>query len=89
MKNRLTLVFVSIAMLGAILGTAIYVIDRPVARWIGFYVWKFTAGKAHGGRYAKINNICIYYETYGAGPPTLVLHGGFGSIEGPGRWRQG
>jgi pimeloyl-ACP methyl ester carboxylesterase len=82
MKNRMTLVFVSIAMLGAILGTAIYVIDGPVPRWIGFYVWKFMAGKAHGGRYVNINNVCIYYETYGAGPPVLVLHGGFGSIEG-------
>jgi pimeloyl-ACP methyl ester carboxylesterase len=53
-----------------------------VHRWLGFYVWKFIAGKAHGGQYVNANDASIYYETYGAGPPVLVLHGGLGSIEG-------
>ena len=29
----------------------------------------------------NINDVCIYYETYGAGTPVLVLHGGLASIE--------
>src|SRR5262249_24612854 len=37
-------------------------------------------GKAHGGQFAAINNIRIYYETYGAGRPVLILHGGLGSL---------
>jgi pimeloyl-ACP methyl ester carboxylesterase len=73
------LALVSIA---AMLGAAIYATDRPVHSRLGFYVWKFISGKAHGGQCANINNVCIYYETYGAGPPVLVLHGGLGSIEG-------
>jgi pimeloyl-ACP methyl ester carboxylesterase len=36
----------------------------------------------HGGKYLNINDVRIYYETYGAGTPVLVLHGGLGSIEG-------
>lgn len=75
----MTLVFIGIVMLGAILATAIYVIGRPV-QWLEFHAWKLMAGKAHGGKYVNINNVRIYYETYGAGPPVLVLHGGFGSI---------
>jgi pimeloyl-ACP methyl ester carboxylesterase len=81
MKNKMTFFFVSIGAL-AILSTAIYVINRPVHRWVGFYVWKIIAGEAHGGQYVNINNVEIYYETYGAGPPVLVLHGGLGSIQG-------
>jgi pimeloyl-ACP methyl ester carboxylesterase len=66
----------------AILGAVIYGTDGPVHRWAGFYLWKLAAGKAHGGQYFDANGVSIYYETYGAGPPVLVLHGGFGSIEG-------
>ena len=54
-------------------------------KWVGFYVRKLIEGKAHGGHYASVNDVFIYYETYGAGPPVLVLHGGLGSIEGMSR----
>jgi pimeloyl-ACP methyl ester carboxylesterase len=40
------------------------------------------SGKARAGHYANVNGVSIYYETYGAGQPVLVLHGGLGSIEG-------
>lgn len=82
----MTLVFLSIAMLGAILATAIMisVLEGWGLRWFEFPVWKFIAGKAHGGQYVHINNVCIYYETYGAGPPVLVLHGGLSNIGGMG-----
>jgi len=51
-------------------------------RGLGFQVWKFISGKAHGGQFFSANNVSIYYETYGAGPAVLVLHGGLGSLEG-------
>lgn len=33
------------------------------------------------GRYAPVNGIDLYYETYGSGEPLLLLHGNGGSIE--------
>jgi pimeloyl-ACP methyl ester carboxylesterase len=33
-----------------------------------------------GGQYAPINGLNLYYETYGSGPPLVLLHGGFGVI---------
>lgn len=33
------------------------------------------------GKYAIIDDLKIYYETYGEGTPLLLLHGGLGSIE--------
>jgi pimeloyl-ACP methyl ester carboxylesterase len=36
----------------------------------------------HGtGQYAEINGLNLYYETYGAGRPLILLHGGLGSGE--------
>ena len=71
----------SLALLATVF-SANYAIDGPMQRWLAFYVWKFGAGKTHGGQYFNSNDVSIYYETYGAGPPVLVLHGGLGSIEG-------
>ena len=36
---------------------------------------------AQAGKYIDINDIKIYYETYGEGEPLLLLHGNGGSIE--------
>jgi len=44
-----------------------------------FRVWKAVAGKAHGERYLAAGCILLHYETFGRGPPVLVLHGGLGS----------
>ncbi len=33
------------------------------------------------GQYADVNGIKLYYETYGAGKPLILLHGGLGAIE--------
>lgn len=33
------------------------------------------------GHYANVNGIKLYYETYGAGEPLIMLHGNGGSIE--------
>jgi len=41
----------------------------------------FTYGSnLENGKYATIDGIKIYYETYGQGTPLLLLHGGLGSI---------
>jgi pimeloyl-ACP methyl ester carboxylesterase len=46
-----------------------------------FTVWRTLSSEAHGGQYANINGVRIWYETYGSGRPVLVLHGGSGSLE--------
>src|SRR5205809_8051640 len=33
------------------------------------------------GKYATVNDINLYYETHGDGPPLILLHGGLGSGE--------
>ena len=35
---------------------------------------------ADAGRFANVNGIATYYETYGSGPPLLLIHGNGGSI---------
>lgn len=46
-----------------------------------FGAWKASSPLAHGGQRAEVNGISLYYETYGAGPPVIVLHGGTAFIE--------
>jgi len=41
----------------------------------------WTAENAGSGRYADVNGINLYYETYGTGRPLILLHGGLGSGE--------
>jgi len=48
----------------------------PVNRRVQFYIWKLVSGKAHGGQHLRVDDINIYFETFGAGPLVLVLHGG-------------
>jgi pimeloyl-ACP methyl ester carboxylesterase len=55
---------------------------EPMRGWFSFYAWRLLSGKAHGGHFVEVNNVSIYYETYGAGHPVLVLHGGLGTLEG-------
>ena len=50
-------------------------------RWGQFYLWKVYSGKAHGGQHIRVDDASIYCETFGSGPPVLVLHGGLGYIE--------
>jgi pimeloyl-ACP methyl ester carboxylesterase len=42
---------------------------------------QWTADTAGAGQYADVNGINLYYETYGAGSPVVLLHGGLGSGE--------
>lgn len=72
---------VTLIGLAAIVCTTIYAVDQPVRRWGQFYLWKVFSGKAHGGQRIRADDASIYCETFGAGPPVLVLHGGLFSIE--------
>ena len=59
-----------------------YATTKPgLRRLLYFYGWKMVAGQSHGGNYVKSGDALIYYETFGSGPPVLVLHGGLGSLE--------
>jgi pimeloyl-ACP methyl ester carboxylesterase len=42
---------------------------------------EWTAASTGSGQYADVNGINLYYETYGAGRPMILLHGGLGSGE--------
>jgi pimeloyl-ACP methyl ester carboxylesterase len=80
MKTPPFLAIVVLASL-AILATAFVIFQRPKGGRMPFTIWRAISSEAHGGRYANINDVRIYYETYGAGPPILVLHGGSGTLE--------
>ena len=69
----------SIGGIGATVG-AIYA-SNEWGKGLSFYVWKLVAGKVHGAHRINVNEGSVYYETYGAGSPVLVLHGGLGSLE--------
>jgi pimeloyl-ACP methyl ester carboxylesterase len=66
-----------VAAAAVLFGTAALSVDRLMQKWT---MWKLVSGKSHGGRCANLSDVCIYYETFGAGQPVLVLHGGLGSI---------
>ena len=71
----------TLAGLAAIVCITIYAVDEPVRRWGQFYLWKAFSGNAHGGQRIRADDASIYCETFGAGPPVLILHDGLGSIE--------
>jgi hypothetical protein len=45
-----------------------------------FCLWGLLSHAAHGGKHIVIDDVIIYYEVFGGGPPVLVLHGGLGSL---------
>jgi hypothetical protein len=79
-KPTVALLLLAIAMASS-LGAAFVAVHRPVAGRLLFTVWRAVSSEAHGGQYANINGVRIWYETYGSGQPVLVLHGGTGSLE--------
>jgi pimeloyl-ACP methyl ester carboxylesterase len=80
MKTAATLI-AGAAALAAALGGVFLVMHRPAGAWLPFRVWRMISHEAHGGEYASVNGVRIYYETFGSGKPVLVLHGGTGYLE--------
>ncbi len=59
-------------------------VDRAGQGIPGFMVWRATSGVSHGGQMVELNKgggVRLYVETYGAGEPLLLVHGGFSTIE--------
>jgi hypothetical protein len=65
------LVFLCVPALLVAFAAAVHAIDRTARASISFYVWKYILGKAKGGGYVSVDNVRIYYETYGSGQPVL------------------
>jgi pimeloyl-ACP methyl ester carboxylesterase len=82
-KQTITMVtaLAGLAGFAAVLCTTIYLAHHPVLSWGRFYLWKALSGKSHGGQHIRVEDVSIYCETFGSGPPVLVLHGGLGSLE--------
>jgi pimeloyl-ACP methyl ester carboxylesterase len=78
-NKKLSLAICALVLL--LLGGGFYHINKQAIGLPAFYIWKAVSGKAHGGQYADVNGIRLYYETYGVGSPVLVLHGGTAFIE--------
>jgi hypothetical protein len=56
-------------------------VSSSLHNWIIFPAWKVLSGKANNAESVKLDDVYIYSEKYGGGPPpVLVLHGGLGSI---------
>ncbi|HUO87970.1 MAG TPA: alpha/beta fold hydrolase [Rhizomicrobium sp.] len=81
MSNRILLILtiIVVAFAGAVYGFV--QIDRSNFGIPRFYVWRSLSGQFHGSHHANINGISLYYETYGSGPPVLVLHGAGAFLE--------
>ncbi|HXC56193.1 MAG TPA: alpha/beta fold hydrolase [Rhizomicrobium sp.] len=81
MSRRFVLILsvVVVAVAGAIFGFV--QIDRANFGIPRFYAWRTLSGQFHGGHRASVNGISLYYETYGQGPPVLVLHGAGAFLE--------
>jgi pimeloyl-ACP methyl ester carboxylesterase len=78
-KTLLILSVLVVAVAGAIFGFV--QIDRSNFGIPRFYAWRTLSGQFHGTHRAQINGVSIYYETYGEGPPVLVLHGAGAFLE--------
>lgn len=81
MPRRKLLVFLCVPALLVAFTAAVHAINTAAGASVGFYVWKYISGKAKGGGYVSVDNVRIYYETYGSGQPVLILHGGLGRLE--------
>ena len=81
MSRRVVLIvsIVIVALAGAIFGFV--QIDRANFGIPRFYAWRALSGQFHGSHRVQVNGISLYYETYGQGPPVLVLHGAGGFLE--------
>lgn len=80
-RSKVVLSLIAVVGLVGAAGVGWYGVERLQHLSPSFDAWKTFSGKAHGGRRAQVGPVNLYYETYGAGPPVLVLHGGAASLE--------
>jgi pimeloyl-ACP methyl ester carboxylesterase len=81
-RRVLVLLILSIVVVLAAGGIYGFVqIDRSNIGIPRFYVWRSISGQFHGSHRANVDGISLYYETYGHGPPVLVLHGAGAFLE--------
>jgi pimeloyl-ACP methyl ester carboxylesterase len=78
-RSLIILVVLVVAVSGALFGFV--EIDRADFGIPRFYAWRTLSGRFHGAQRARIDGVSIYYETYGEGPPVLVLHGAGAFLE--------
>lgn len=78
-KYLVIVVVAVVAVAGAIFGFV--QIDRSNFGIPRFYVWRSLGGAYHGSRRVAVDGISLYTETYGSGPPILLVHGAGGFLE--------
>jgi pimeloyl-ACP methyl ester carboxylesterase len=76
-SKKVMLGIAGIALVAGLGSMPHYKTNMSVRRVLGLYIWKSISSS----QYIAPDGARIYYETYGNGPPVLVMHGGLGSIE--------
>ena len=72
--------WIAAVSLAVLVGAAVG-LDQLLLGVPGFYLWRMVSGRFHGGHTVRVNGVSLYYETYGQGPPVVVLHGALGALE--------
>ena len=70
-----------VAVLVGVLAVGVFVVDRATSGIASFLVWRALSPDAQSGRSVHVNEVDIYFETYGEGEPLLLAHGGLATIE--------
>jgi len=81
MPRRKLLVFLCVPAFLVASAAAVLASNKAAGDALGFYVWKYTSGKAKSSGYVSVMKGRVYYETYGSGRPVLILHGGLARLE--------
>ncbi|MCP4907606.1 MAG: alpha/beta hydrolase [bacterium] len=71
----------AIAAVGVLCVGAFLYLDHARGGIIGFTMKRALLGNDGSPARAEVNGISMYYETYGFGPPVLLLHGDFATVE--------
>src|SRR5579862_6818813 len=75
--RRLWLTVLALTIAAIVAGA---VVDTESNGKLWFFLWSLLSRGWNGGDRIAVNDVTIYYETFGSWPPVLVLHGGLGSL---------
>jgi pimeloyl-ACP methyl ester carboxylesterase len=78
LRRRVMLGIGVLAVAGA--AAAAFAANRASDGLLRFLLWDRLSPRAHGGGRVAVDGVSLYYETFGSGPPVLVMHGGLGSL---------